>query len=433
VGDEVSESSDDSGGENDVIERVLKGKVRDARRRTLRSGVSRRLKLMLVFMADWGSRVGMSIEGECPSFLELKALGGGALSGYLTALGVFTEGEKITKDMLQDSGTLDGRFVKWMNAMFAKGCKPWKGEKALAALAAFSPAYSKDGLKQLPRAVRCLKGWRKLCPGKSKRPFSFAVWAAVATTLARQGHVMVAVGILVMVCGYLRVKELLSLTVGQFQRPSGQGLRSWAVMLFPSSGSLTSKTGQQDDSVPLDSPLITFLAVVFELFRKMPPGRKLVDLSYINFYKLIQGAAGSLGIPILASLGRHSGASIDRASGFRTLDEVQRVGRWASRKSMLRYEKMGRLNESWNGLSDEVRAHCQRCEFQLRSSLLDGKFPMDFDLRKGSQRVKTIKSLSVSPTQSRPAAVGSTVRAPSGGGGTSSSTAGATRKRRLST
>ena len=51
-GHEDSDSSDASDGEDDVIEKVLRKKVPLEKRRTLRAGVSRRLKLMLVFMAE---------------------------------------------------------------------------------------------------------------------------------------------------------------------------------------------------------------------------------------------------------------------------------------------------------------------------------------------------------------------------------------------
>eukprot|EP00974_Lingulodinium_polyedra_P098559 9552518-Lingulodinium_polyedra.AAC.1 len=45
------------------------------------------------------------------------------------------------------------------------------------------PELGKRGSSALPRAWRALKGWRRRCPGFSRRPVPFAVWAAVCHSL----------------------------------------------------------------------------------------------------------------------------------------------------------------------------------------------------------------------------------------------------------
>ena len=39
-----------------------------------------------------------------------------------------------------------------------------------------------------PRAWRCLRGWRRLCPSQSRRPYRLPVWGAMANEVTRQGH-----------------------------------------------------------------------------------------------------------------------------------------------------------------------------------------------------------------------------------------------------
>ena len=57
---------------------------------------------------------------------------------------------------------------------------------------------------------------------------------------------------------------------------------------------------------------------------------------------------------------RHTGASHDFVSQTRPL-EVQRRGRWRDKRSVLRYEKGGRLGQLFNRLSRPVQQHALEC------------------------------------------------------------------------
>jgi hypothetical protein len=169
------------------------------------------------------------------------------------------------------------------------------------------------------------------------------------------GYVRMGLGVLMMVVCYLRVRELLSLKLGQILRPTGQGVQAWALLLFPIERKATSKTGATDETATLDSPRIQFLNPVFDMLARGNPQENLVDMPYIDFYRVFTQAATALSIPVTASMARGSGASMDRATGLRTLAEIQRMGRWAARKSVVRYEKHARLNQSWSALSESQR------------------------------------------------------------------------------
>ena len=124
-------------------------------------------------------------------------------------------------------------MAHWMNTQFLKGKRPWLGEKAVAALQALAPQYGSKGMDRLPRTYRCLKGWRRLKPGQSKCPWAWPVWFGVAMQLWRRGLKRMAVGILLQVACYLRVTELLKLTVGQIVAPTTQGVPHWSLSVFP--------------------------------------------------------------------------------------------------------------------------------------------------------------------------------------------------------
>ena len=67
---------------------------------------------------------------------------------------------------------------------------------------------------------------------------------------------------------------------------------------------------------------------------------------------------------------RHGGPSRDRLSGFRSLPEIQRRGRWASDTSVRRYEQVGRLHVVENALSQDVRLFAKQCQAHIVDLIL---------------------------------------------------------------
>ena len=79
-----------------------------------------------------------------------------------------------------------------MKFEFLKGVKSWRGEKLAAGIMFFHPDYGRQGGLYLPRSLRCLKGWKKLSPSRSRKPLVFAIWAAIAVELCRLGSPLAA-------------------------------------------------------------------------------------------------------------------------------------------------------------------------------------------------------------------------------------------------
>ena len=79
------------------------------------------------------------------------------------------------------------------------------------------------------------------------------------------------------------------------------------------------------------------------------------DFEYGEYLSTFKAAANRLQINLSPYQTRHSGPSIDRAKKLRTLHEVQKRGNWRSNKSVLRYEKAGRLSLSYQNLQPRIK------------------------------------------------------------------------------
>ena len=64
---------------------------------------------------------------------------------------------------------------------------------------------------------------------------------------------------------------------------------------------------------------------------------------------------------------------MDTAHRVRTLDEVRKRGRWQSAKSVSRYEKSGRLQDTWRELKDRQKTYLLECVDAVEKVVLYGK------------------------------------------------------------
>jgi len=197
----------------------------------------------------------------------------------------------------------------------------------------------------------------------------------LAAELCRLGHPLLAVAVLLGVDAYLRPKELLSIQAQDLLPPTVQALECWVLILFPAERGSTSKVGEQDDTIPLDLPRCPWLRHAIAALSQRPARQLLFDYTYPQFLSIFTEASAALGLKLVPYLMRHSGASIDRATDVRSQSEVGKRGRWASVRSIRRYEKRGRLNETWRTLSPRLQAHCVKCHASLESIVLHGEPP----------------------------------------------------------
>ena len=188
----------------------------------------------------------------------------------------------------------------------------------------------------------------------------------------RDGLVRLAFGLLLAVEAYLRPSELLGVRCGDFIGPAPGGVSSWVLLLHPSARNERSKVGSQDDTIPLDSRRFAYLGPLMEALARRPSGELLVGMDYSQFLELFNRYCRRLKVKAQPYSARHSGASIDRATNERPLVDVQKRGRWKQMASVIRYDKTGRVNDSWRALDSEVKAHCLEAARRLLGCLLAG-------------------------------------------------------------
>jgi hypothetical protein len=311
-------------------------------------------------------------DGMEVSFLELESVGRDTLKSYLGQVGLFFDSGGRLEAADEE---VDKHVVDWMNAQYLAGVKPAAGSRLLAALMCLVPAFSKSGGRHIPRSLRALKGWKRLYPAKSKRPYGWPVWCALMISFIRKGKTRLAAMVLLMVITYLRPKELLMLTSRNFSRPTSSGVNAWVLVLFPQEGAARSKTNESDDTVPINSVLARWMDPIWEALKNESSLEPLIGMDYPALLKEFKSGSAEIGLEMSPGLGRHSGASIDRALALRSLAEIQKMGRWATFASVRRYEKEGRINDSWASLSPAQQAYCMVCERELQTAMLRNRAP----------------------------------------------------------
>ena len=78
----------------------------------------------------------------------------------------------LRQNHLQSSKHMDHCIALYLKRLFWKGEQPCRGEKLLAGWMHGRPRYGRIGDLKLSRSWswRALKGWRRLCPGNSRKP-----------------------------------------------------------------------------------------------------------------------------------------------------------------------------------------------------------------------------------------------------------------------
>ena len=156
--------------------------------------------------------------------------------------------------------------------------------------------------------------------------------------LSVEGERDMAVATLVGHSAYLRPEELFSLRCQDVLEPaSTTGVYChWTLLLGPLETRKPTKTGVFDDCVILDHPSLQWLG---SHLRRLKNGREPHEIiwpfardRYAQRFKAVAKKAGMEKWNLVPYSLRHSGPSWDRATRHRTLQEVQRRGRWMTEK-----------------------------------------------------------------------------------------------------
>ena len=358
------ESSGSSSSESEAAKTGgIKTKQRNLAARTKR----RRMKYLEVKMEDIADRLSPLEEGNL--LKEVRR----SYGNYLLKL---TDMVEKGNHAFKTEHEVDLCMALCFNQQFLEGESSHVGEKIMASWVDQNPDHGKYGRKKLPRSWRCLKGWRKMCPGRSRLGHALPVWAGILWRMIARGHRSKAIFGLLSLSTYCRPGQLLRLRKFCLVPPSIGITGVWCLLLSPSEFSETSKVGAQEDSVLLDSSYTQFLNPLLE---EMASGEDQTErvwtFDYPEYLAVFKQATKDLGLNVVPYEARHSGPSIDRAKNWRTAADVKKRGMWAALSSVARYEKPARLAASWNKLSLEQRTTCSLAETYMREIFLGLEHP----------------------------------------------------------
>lgn len=315
-----------------------------------------------------------SVEKGSP--LEMGAISKGNRQIYVKELDQFLEWLRKSEwtpavggDNTEDA-EVDAHIVRYMTELWLQGHQASRGERLLCGLVFFSPEWGKLGARKIPRAWQSLKGWRRKCPSRSRRPYPLNAWSAMCWMMAAEEAWQMMVYTMLMLSAYLRPGEGLGIRRGDVIAPGSANTR-WSLLLFPEERADRSKTGAKDDSLLLDTPWCPWLPIAMRALREGDAESSLFSFNYRDYVSMFKRMRDKLQIKDLVPYqARHSGPSIDRARSLRSLDEVARRGRWQSPASVQRYERHARLGQTEQSFSRGQRRVFDFAERHLEALVL---------------------------------------------------------------
>ena len=280
---------------------------------------------------------------------------------------------------LVEDAAVDDAIVRYMNAEFSAGKPAHDGEVLLAGMLHFQQRYKKAG--GLPRSWRALKGWRRSAPSRSRVAFPFCVWAGIIWDLCFRGLWIMGIYLLWMLITYSRPAEPLQVRRRDLCRPVAGASPVWTVVLFPAERSLRSKVLASDDSLTLSSRIVPWFPVILEILSEGDPDERLFDFDYQVLAREFRRTCKRLRIRRLVPYqARHSGVGIDLSLGHRSIPEAKDRGRWASDKSMMRYNKSAKLAQVLKQFDDKQMAYFRSAERRLEALFFaqdkEGELPL---------------------------------------------------------
>ena len=185
--------------------------------------------------------------------------------------------------------------------------------------------------------------------------------------MTRLGHPLPSIMVLLSVECYLRPSEALSLTGQSLLPPTTSAVPHWVVLLFPQREQTTVQSwgrgrhsGDRLGTGKLDAKSLPGACEP----RAVPTAFQTDTRRSSKFSVRIEAVPYQM---------RHPGPSLDLAQGIRDITSCQKRGRWATMTSLKRYEKHGRLNDTWRLLSPGTQAYCLTCEHDAEGFILAGK------------------------------------------------------------
>ncbi|CAE8600432.1 unnamed protein product, partial [Polarella glacialis] len=290
--------------------------------------------------------------------LKCRKVTSNTLARYSSALEEFDTWAKKNKRGVGPL-QLDASMVEFMRQQYEAGCQSWEGSYLVYG----HQLLRHTGLDSscLPESKKALKGWKTGAPGRMRLPYPEEVILDVADFALGAGDGEAALAIALQLDGYFRPSEVLNLTVKQVMPPARRAGRAyakaWGIVLAPAEDEKPTKTGQFDDSVLIGDIQHEWLGPLLELLikNKTPEDKLFPSLSLASYERLFRDAMQkryNKCIHVTPHSVRHSGPSNDKFHKRRSLLQIQKRGRWASPKSVARYEKEALLLGIWRAIPE---------------------------------------------------------------------------------
>jgi len=189
--------------------------------------------------------------------------------------------------------------------------------------------------------------------------------ALIITELLHRQQLLMGLWILLAHGAYLRPSECMNLRRKNLVPPHQGVSRAWCILVAASEAQLETKTGDSDVGVIWDAPYLSWFTEAIKFLHQGEKEGKIWDFTYLELTNMVQVVVKSLGVSFVPYQCRHSGPSWDRVKGYRTLQEIQKRGRWKASRSVNRYEKAGKLLAEYMDLPANLRTRAEQAVQEL--------------------------------------------------------------------
>ncbi|CAK0880230.1 unnamed protein product [Prorocentrum cordatum] len=287
--------------------------------------------------------------------------------------------------------TWDETLGEYAESIYDRGVLKASSQRLGPALRWALPAPRQGGIREVfPLTHQTLKGWNVLDPSKPRPPVPFLVVLAVTCGRCRARKPLCGLAVLARFVTYMRPSRVLDLRARLVVLPlprEGGVPFFLTVAVWASVYEIPTKTHEHDLAVRLDLPRQQLMVNPIFLVRALrEPVHAFLVLGYNQLAKDFQNTTLARSVCLRKATPcslQHGGASHDQSTGDRDSGTVLQRGGWEAFKSVLRYEKHGRLLLEPCKLSDLLRK-----TFRAASRHFVGVFNRFLELLFGAPPIK---------------------------------------------
>ena len=290
--------------------------------------------------------------------LEMASVKEATRKDYLNKLRGFYDFVSFHALSIQDEAGLDAALCDYGDVLYLDGESCNFGQKLLASLEFVRPEAARAGKLQLPRFKKSLKGWRRLAPTQTRLPMPEFLKSSISGILIHFGKREMALFNEVGFSTYARPGELLRMKAVDFVGYN-RDFQYSVLVVAPFERGEESKAGVYDETLILDNVRAPWLESTLHshVQQRLKQGEDadLWSFSAAQYLSSWREVVNLLQIGDVASSpyqNRHGGASRDHWMKLRSVQAIQRRGRWAVDSSARVYDKPGRLQQVINKYSD---------------------------------------------------------------------------------